>query len=52
MGSLLPQIKDMMESKDMNGRSVLMHVLSSKNAAIFNEAITFVADHLNPQEVI
>ena len=52
MGSLPPQIKDMVKSKDDDGRSVLMHAVSSKNAAIFNAAITFVADHLNPQEVI
>ena len=52
MGSLPPQIKGMLESKDNDGDSVLMYAVSSKNAAIFNAAITFVADHLNPQEVI
>ena len=42
----------MLESKDDGGESVLIHAVSSKNAAIFNAAITFVADHLNQQEVI
>ena len=52
MVSLPPQIKDMLESKDDDGMSVLMNAVSSKNAAIFNAVVTFVADHLNPQEVI
>ena len=51
MGSLPPQIKGMSESKDNDGDSLLMHAVYSKNAAIFNAAITFVAYHLNPQEV-
>ena len=42
----------MLESKDDDGMSVLMNVMSSKNAAIFNAAIPFVANHLNQQEVI
>ena len=52
MGSLPPQIKGMLESKDDNGNSLLMHAVSRVNAAIFNATITFVVDHLNPQEVI
>ena len=52
MGSLPPQIKDMLESKDNDGVSVLQLAVSSKNAAIFNAVVTFVADHLNQQEVI
>ena len=52
MGSLPPQIKGMLESKDNDGWSLLEHAVSSKNAAIFNAAITFLADHLDQQEVI
>ena len=52
MGSLPPQIKGMLESRDNDGDSVLEHAVSSKNAAIFNAVVTFVADHLDQQEVI
>lgn len=38
--------------KDIDGNSLLMNAVLSKNAVMFNAVITFVAYHLPSQEVI
>ena len=47
----VPQIKDLLKSKDNDDDSVLVYAARSKDAAMFNTAMTFVENHLSPHEV-
>ena len=49
---ILPQITGVLKMKDIDGNSLLMHAVLSKNAVMFNAVITFVAYYLPSQEVI